>query len=128
LDTNVYFRSTDALNRATLAVKAGLKNMGYPENEAFSWVKTDTFQLLNHQVSPPSQALACAACHGSTTRMNLKADLGYGLKATETAVCSQCHGSKKSPGFKSVHDKHVKDKQYDCARCHSFTRPERGLK
>ena len=128
LDTSVYFRSTDAQNRATLATKAGLKNMGYPENDAFSWVKTDTFQLLNHQVSPPSQALACAACHGSTTRMNLKGDLGYGLKSSETVVCSQCHEREGNPGFKSVHEKHVKDKKYDCSRCHSFTRPERGLR
>jgi hypothetical protein len=60
--------------------------------------------------------------------MNLRADLGYGLKAAETVVCSQCHGSKRNPGFKSVHDKHVEDKKYDCANCHSFTRPERGLR
>ena len=128
LDTSVYFRSTDAKNRATLATQAGLNNMGYSDQDAFSWVKTDTFQLLNHQVSPPSQALTCVACHGSATRMNLKADLGYGLKAAETTVCSQCHGSKRNPGFKSVHEKHVKDKKYDCARCHSFTRPERSLR
>ena len=25
-------------------------------------------------------------------------------------------------------EKHVKDKKYDCSRCHSFTRPERGLR
>jgi hypothetical protein len=129
LDTNIYFRSPDAQNRATLAVKAGILNMGYnPENEAFSWVMTDTFQLLNHQVSPPSQALNCAACHGSTTRMNLKGELGYGMKASEALVCSQCHEREGNPGFKSVHEKHVKDKKYDCSRCHSFTRPERGLR
>jgi hypothetical protein len=128
LDTNVFFRSADAQNRGTLAVKAGLRNMGYSETDAFSWVRTDTYQLLNHQVSPASQALICAACHGSTTRMNLKADLGYGLKTSEATLCSQCHGSKKNPGFKSLHAKHVKDKKYDCSRCHGFTRPERGLR
>ncbi len=128
LDTNVFFRSADAQNRATLAVKAGLRNMGYPETDAFSWVKTDTFQMLNHQVSPRAQALTCAACHGSTTRMNLKAELGYGLKASEATLCGQCHEREGNPGFKSVHDKHVKDKKYDCSRCHAFTRPERGLR
>jgi uncharacterized protein YfaS (alpha-2-macroglobulin family) len=25
------------------------------------------------------------------------------------------------------HDKHVKDKKYDCSWCHGFSRPERGL-
>jgi hypothetical protein len=128
LDTFEFFRNPDPQKRAEDATRAGLSNMGYSAAETFSWVKTDTFQLLNHQVSPPSQALNCAACHGSTARMNLKADLGYGLKGAETAVCSQCHGSKQNPGFKSVHDKHVKDKKYDCANCHGFTRPERGLR
>jgi cytochrome c553 len=128
LDTNVYFRSTNAQNRAADATKAGLINMGYPATDPFSWVKTDTFQLLNHQVSPPSQALACAACHGSTTRMNLKGDLGYALKGTEAAVCSQCHEREGNPGFTSVHSRHVAGYRYDCSRCHSFTRPERGLR
>lgn len=127
LDTSAYFRSADAQNRATLAVKAGLRNMGYPETDGFAWVKTDTFQLLNHQVSPRGQALTCAACHGSTTRMDLKGELGYGLKASEAGLCVKCHGSKKNPGFKPVHDKHVKGKKYDCSNCHAFTRPERGL-
>jgi hypothetical protein len=128
LDTHVYFRSTDAANRAALAVEAGLANMGYPRGDAYSWVKTDTFQLLNHQVSPPSQALVCADCHGSTTRINLKSDIGYGLKAAESVVCSQCHEPEGNPGFRSVHKEHVQEKQYDCARCHAFTRPERGLR
>ena len=128
LDTNVFFRSADAQKRATLAVKAGLKNMGYPETDGFSWVKTDTFQMLNHQVSPSAQALGCAACHGTTARMNLKGELGYGLKASEASVCSQCHEREGNPGFKSVHAEHVKDKKYDCSRCHAFTRPERGLR
>jgi cytochrome c553 len=128
LDTNVYFPNTEAQSRATLATKAGLKNMGYSENDALSWVKTDTFQLLNHQVSLSSQALACAACHGATTRMNLKGELGYSLKGSESVVFSQCHEREGNLGFKSVHEKHVKEKQYDCSKCHSFTRPERGLK
>jgi hypothetical protein len=60
--------------------------------------------------------------------MNLKGDLGYGLKASETVACSQCRGSKNNPGFKTVHEKHVKDKKFDCSRCCNFARPERGLK
>jgi hypothetical protein len=129
LDTSVYFRSADAETRADAAVKAGLKNMGYPQNDAYAWVKTDTFQLLNHQVSPASQALICADCHGSTRRMDLKGELGYGLKGARTEVCTQCHGLKKdSLNFTQVHTKHVSDKRYDCARCHGFSRPERGLR
>lgn len=128
LDTYVYFRTADPAARADLAVRAGLKNMGYPEDDAYRWVTTDTFQLLTHQVSPPSRALACADCHGTTTRMDLKGELGYALKAPESTTCAQCHGSKRNPGFESLHAKHVTDKKYDCAWCHGFRRPERGLR
>ncbi len=32
------------------------------------------------------------------------------------------------PSYNKLHDKHVKDKKYDCSWCHGFSRPERGLK
>ncbi len=128
LATNQYFRNQDPVNRADAAVRAGLRNMGYSEDDAYRWVKTDTFQLLSHQVSPRAQALGCAACHGSTRRMDLKGELGYGLKSSQDAACAQCHKSKGSPGFLELHKKHVTDKRFDCSWCHSFSRPERGLK
>lgn len=59
--------------------------------------------------------------------MNLKGDLGYGLKAPQAQLCVQCHGSKPNPGFASLHTKHVVDKRLDCSSCHNFSRPERGL-
>ena len=40
--------------------------------------------------------------------MNLKGDLGYGLKGPESAVFSQCHEREDSEGFLSIHNKHVK--------------------
>ncbi len=123
VDTSVYFATANP----EAAIRAGLANMGYSENEAYSWVTTDTFQLLNHQVGPAAQALTCTACHGTTTRINLKGELGYGLKAAEAVVCSDCHGAKANPGFTSVHRKHVTDKQYGCQNCHTFSRPERNL-
>jgi cytochrome c553 len=124
VDTSVYFATANP----EAAIRAGLANMGYSENEAYSWVKTDTFQLLTHQVSPATQALSCTECHGSTSRMDLKAELGYGLKGAEATVCSQCHGVKANPGFTSVHRKHITDEQLGCQNCHSFSRPERNLK
>jgi len=72
--------------------------------------------------------LQCNSCHGSTaTQMNLKS-LGYTLKASPTVVCAQCHGPKEAIDWYKVHEKHVKDKQYDCSFCHGFTRPERNLR
>lgn len=89
------------------------------------------YQTINHGVVAASSALQCGACHaaytaGGPVRMNLKTDLGYELKAPTSQLCTQCHGSK-SAGFASVHDKHVRDKGYDCSNCHNFSRPERGL-
>ena len=102
--------------------------MGYdkPETVAYDWVLTDTYGLLNHGVNPASDALQCADCHGRIDRIDLQGDLGYQLKADKSSVCSQCHGQKENKSFAVIHDKHVKDKKYDCSSCHSFSRPERG--
>ena len=97
-------------------------------NEAYSWIITDTFQLLNHQISPASEALSCSDCHGETARMNLKAELGYQLKASESKVCTQCHGKEERKGFKDLHEEHVEEEEYDCSHCHTFSRPERNLR
>lgn len=121
LDTSVYFRTGDPV----AATKSGLKNMGYSPAEPFIWVKTDEYQMLNHEVMPRERALKCADCHGTTKQINLKT-LGYGLKAEEASLCIECH-KRKSGDFAEIHEKHVKDKKYDCSRCHLFSRPERNL-
>ena len=123
LDTSVFFATGDA----AAATEQGLANMGLGADEPYSWVETDTYQMLNHEVSPSGQALECGDCHGSTARMDLQGDLGYGLKASLGELCVQCHDYKSSKGFTENHDKHVKDKKFDCSWCHQFSRPERGL-
>jgi hypothetical protein len=90
-------------------------------------VAVHTFQTINHGVEPTDNALGCSDCHGSNARMNLKEDLGYGLKGPESQVCTQCHGTKGSMSFTKIHEKHVQDKGKDCSTCHNFARPERGL-
>jgi len=124
LDTSVFFATGDPI----AATEQGLVNMGLSENEPYSWVETDTFQMLNHQVSTSAAALECNDCHGSTQRMDLQGELGYALKGPQSQVCYQCHGSKENKSFTELHNKHVKDKRYDCSWCHSFSRPERGLR
>ncbi|MCG6947826.1 MAG: hypothetical protein LJE93_02775 [Acidobacteria bacterium] len=124
LDTSVFFATSDA----DAATRQGLANMGLSTETAYSWVETDTYQMLNHQVSPSGQALQCNDCHGSTSRMDLQGELGYGLKASTSVLCVQCHERKSSEGFTKTHEKHVKDKRYDCSWCHQFSRPERGLR
>ena len=63
LDTKVFFATADPI----AAVRQGLINMGMNETTPWEWIQTDTFQLLNHQVSPSDQALRCANCHGTTS-------------------------------------------------------------
>ncbi|WP_281185160.1 chitobiase/beta-hexosaminidase C-terminal domain-containing protein [Trichlorobacter lovleyi] len=128
LNTSVYFKTADVAG----AIQSGLTNMGLNPGDAYSMVKADEYQMLNHTVAPKANALQCAACHGTAsvpaTQMNLKS-MGYALKASESVVCVQCHGSEDSLSFTKVHSKHVADRRYDCSFCHNFSRAaERGLK
>ncbi|ACD95186.1 chitobiase/beta-hexosaminidase C-terminal domain-containing protein [Trichlorobacter lovleyi] len=128
LNTSVYFKTADV----AASIQSGLTNMGLNPGDAYSMVKADEYQMLNHTVAPKANALKCAACHGTTsvpaTQMNLKS-MGYALKASESVVCVQCHGSEDSLSFTKVHSKHVADRRYDCSFCHNFSRAaERGLK
>ncbi|MDQ7788367.1 MAG: choice-of-anchor D domain-containing protein [Thermodesulfovibrionales bacterium] len=118
LDTSVYFAAGD-VNTAT---KQGLFNMGLNPAEPYAFVETDTYQLITHETMPSSQALTCTQCHGSTaTQMNLK-NIGYVLKGPSSSVCIQCHSYKSSPGFTTLHKKHVTEEKIDCLKCHNFTR------
>ncbi len=94
---------------------------------SYTWVRTTAEQLITHGVEPKENALACANCHEDNTRMDLQA-IGYTLKGAESTVCTQCHSTKPLKPFYDLHNKHVTDKRYDCVWCHTFTRPERGLK
>jgi hypothetical protein len=94
---------------------------------SYSLVDVHTYQTINHGVEDEDNALSCNDCHESTTRMDLQGELGYGLKASEQEVCTQCHEYERSEGFDKNHSKHVADKRIDCSACHSFSRQERGL-
>ncbi|HSN53661.1 MAG TPA: hypothetical protein VLT32_03275 [Candidatus Sulfomarinibacteraceae bacterium] len=123
LDTSVFFATADA----AAATEAGLVNMGLSPSTPYSWVETDTLQVLNHQVSPEDNALACADCHGSSARLDLPAEHGYKMWGSQTQVCRQCHGPEDMPSFESLHNEHVSQEGFDCSWCHSFSRPERSL-
>jgi hypothetical protein len=123
LDTSVFFATADA----AAATEQGLVNMGFDPATSYSWIETDTLQLLNHQVSPSSSALGCDDCHGSGARLDLPAQLGYRMWGSQSQVCRQCHGNEPMPSFETVHNIHVSQRHYDCSWCHSFSRPERNL-
>lgn len=125
VDTSIYFKTgiiADAVNQ-------GMVNMGYAAGEPYSWVTTDEYQLITHEVPPAAgNVLGCADCHKNSARMNLPA-MGYGLKGAKSVVCSQCHDDESYSDYLWVHDKHVKSERYDCSFCHNFSRAaERSLK
>ncbi len=124
LDTSVYFVNGDPVS----STRAGLANMGYPEDTPYEWIETDTMQLITHEVPPAAQALRCNDCHENTARMDLVNSLGYNLKGSPAVVCTQCHGAEDAMTFLKVHKKHVEDEGYDCSSCHEFSRPERNLR
>ena len=92
LDTSVFFVTADA----DAATRAGLVNMGYSASDAYEWVTTDTYQLLNHQVSPKGQALQCADCHLNKNRMDLQGTLGYAPRQPKSTCATACHSSSKA--------------------------------
>jgi hypothetical protein len=117
-------------------------------------VPVHTYQTINHGVESRATALGagsqCGNCHatssttalpGGPARMDLKGQLGYGLRTGASAVsgslvtgtlnadlnriCAQCHGNQTSANersFTQVHNRHVTNRQKDCAACHNFTR------
>ena len=126
LDTSVFFTSADA----DAAARAGLVNMGYSASDAYEWVTIDTYQLLNHQVSPEEQALRCTDCHLNTARMDLQGKLGYAPSRPQSTCATACHSSSKAnewrfgdwEEFTEYHKKHVDEKGADCIDCHGFDR------
>jgi len=52
--------------------------MGLSPSTPYSWIETDTLQMLNHQVGSDDSALRCDDCHSPNNgRIDLAADLGY---------------------------------------------------
>ena len=111
-------------------------------------VAVHTYQTINHGVEPRGDALNCGSCHASQSGGPLQMDLGplgYGPRTLPSVVqgnvgadlggdldniCSQCHGNEtgnNDRSFDEVHSRHVQGEGRDCAACHNFSRPERGL-
>ncbi len=136
--TEVFFRTGDF----AAAVASGMEQVGL--TGSYTLVPVHTFQTINHGVAVEDQALACASCHADTggggddddgaasrlanaPRMDLVGVLGYELNGPASAVCTQCHEPEEAEGFYELHEKHVREEGYDCAWCHTFSRPDRGL-
>jgi hypothetical protein len=116
-----------------LAVESGLSMMGLAPATPYTWVETETYQMINHGVNPVSAVADCSHCHQGVLDVNSDSmldALGFRLKGVKEAVCNQCHdGSKNLPRTWDKMHNHV-DKGstgIGCYFCHEFERPERGL-
>lgn len=133
LDTFVYLKGT---GNVLDAVASGLTNMGC-SGESYSWITTDTYQMINHGANPAAGYTACSQCHGNlrnnldTTTDSMLDKLGYKLKGPQSQICNQCHSNSKTPrGHESMHG-HINKTAggstgIGCYFCHNVARPERG--
>jgi hypothetical protein len=126
VNTKIFFAEADS----DKAIKSGLVNMGLGENTDYEWVIADTYQALNHQVSPKGEALQCADCHLNKGRMDLQGALGYAPSRPQSTCATACHGSSKASewrfgnwvDFTDRHNKHINEKGATCSDCHNFSR------
>ena len=106
----------------TKAIQKGLTNMGFSATDAWSWVTTDTYQLINHGVMPKTSALACTTCHdytGETANSRMPfTELGYHTWPAKVKSCTLCH-SAKTLSWKDMHNKHAEEMGKDCVGCHT---------
>jgi hypothetical protein len=125
--TGTFFRFGDF----DMAVQEGMAQSGL--TGGYSLVPVHTYQAINHGVVNHDLALQCGDCHahpgypGGPPRIDPVADLGYGLNQPQSTLCAACHEPEPPMSFQAMHDKHVKDRFYDCSTCHQFSRPDRGL-
>jgi hypothetical protein len=110
--------------------------MGCNSNDTYSWITTDTHQMINHGVNPASGYAPCSQCHGNMRNaLDLTTDsmldkLGYKLKGPQSEICNQCHGVKNPKTHESMHN-HINKTAggstgIGCYFCHNVARPERG--
>ncbi|CAM3891877.1 hypothetical protein [Shewanella aquimarina] len=130
LDTFEYIKGS---GDAVTAIESGLVNMGYPVNEPYKWIETDTYQAINHGVNPASDVAACSQCHEETLDLTTDSKLdamGYRLKGPKEQVCAQCHdGSKNLPRTWDRMHNHINKGTtgIGCNFCHDIERVERNL-
>jgi hypothetical protein len=104
-----------------LAIRTGGQETGFDLSQGYTFANIVRWMGIFHEMPPANQALTCADCHDSETRIDFAA-LGYTLNSTRNGepLCTSCHGTKEKKSFAALHDKHVRDKGYACTTCHTF--------
>jgi len=111
---------------ADAAIRQGAADVGWSLENEYAYVATERYMPVFHEVAPEEEALRCDDCHNGGERMNFDA-LGYSPRVERLGrpLCTSCHEDKsdewtQSEFFMRVHDKHVRDKRFDCGECHKF--------
>ncbi len=111
----VYFQTGDI----DAAVARGVQMVGWTLDEGFTFIPTERYQGIYHEVSPADEALQCNDCHGGG-RMDFVA-LGYAPKETRNGrpLCASCHEPERA-SFSKLHSEHVGEEGIACGACHTF--------
>jgi hypothetical protein len=51
------------------SARTGMAYLGLPYSGKYDFVKTESYWLLNHMVSPKEDALKCESCHSRNSRL-----------------------------------------------------------
>ncbi len=107
--------------------EAAVSGLNYiAQSGAYTWQNNKAFQLITHGVAPKTEGNNCTKCHSGTidtSTMSKLDKLGYKTPKPTSDLCNDCHDSKTNNDFYWVHNYHVREKGYNCSRCHSFSRP-----
>jgi len=114
LKMGIFYQTGDVAT----AVAQGAAAVGWTYT-GHTFADTERYLGIFHEVAPKDRALTCATCHDGT-RMDFNA-LGYAPLASRNGrpLCSSCHEAKTASFYK-LHEKHVRDKGFDCSTCHTF--------
>ncbi|MCC6491302.1 MAG: hypothetical protein IT364_27680 [Candidatus Hydrogenedentes bacterium] len=118
----IYFTTANV----DLAITTGATQSGMTLTSGYSYVETERFMGIFHEVAPAEDALRCGDCHFGGDRMDF-AKLGYtpNTEYDGDPLCASCHEDRsgvwpESELFSNVHAAHTDDLPLDCIVCHTF--------
>ena len=73
--------------------KNGMESLGLKYSGKYSWISTEMYWLVNHEVTPKSMALSCVSCHSTFKEA---------LNSINVRTCNRCHQDDKNINFKEL--------------------------
>ncbi len=106
-----------------LAIQVGSQESGFDLSQGYTFVNTQRWMGIFHEMPPADFALECSQCHDDTSRLDFDI-LGYTPKATREGkpLCISCHENEGEKGFYELHQEHAEEEDVACGECHNFTR------